>query len=109
VALTELGRAAELAPRNPRYQYVYAVALEANGRIEAAIAALEAGLRTSPHDSDLLWALADYQRKAGRATAALRSACRLRQRMPQDPQLTALLAELRAVTGAKGCPPAAGE
>ncbi len=52
-ALAELGRAAELAPDNPRFSYVYAVALQSTGKHAEALAVTESALRQAPGDREL--------------------------------------------------------
>jgi Flp pilus assembly protein TadD len=52
-ALASLKRAAELAPDNPRFAYVYAVGLQSVGRIPEALAAIDAGLAHAPGDRSL--------------------------------------------------------
>ncbi len=47
-ALTSLKRAAELAPDNARFIYVYAVALDSTGRNREARAVVDAGLKRMP-------------------------------------------------------------
>jgi predicted CXXCH cytochrome family protein len=52
-ALEMLADATRLDPRNARYAYVYAVALNDAGQTSAAIATLEASIKLHPYDRDL--------------------------------------------------------
>jgi len=52
-AIAELQQAAELAPHNARYNYVYVVALNSDGQTAAARAALAEALQRMPNDRSL--------------------------------------------------------
>ena len=65
-ALILLKGAAERAPENARYAYVYGVALNTTGQTSKAIAVLESTQKRHPYDRDLLHALATINRDAGR-------------------------------------------
>ncbi len=52
-ALAELRRAYELEPGNPRYAYVYAVALNSLGLVDEAVAVLEQARRDFPDDAEI--------------------------------------------------------
>jgi predicted CXXCH cytochrome family protein len=52
-ALASLQRAAELAPDNTRFVYVYAVALYSAGRLDEALTVTRAGLERAPGDQSL--------------------------------------------------------
>lgn len=52
-ALTSLKRAAELAPREPHFSLVYAMALQSAGRLREAMNAVKEGLRHAPEDPSL--------------------------------------------------------
>jgi tetratricopeptide (TPR) repeat protein len=72
-AIISLKRAVELAPADPRFSYVLAVALAGNADRDGAIRVLEATLKDHPNDANALQALAGYLREAGqfeRATDA---------------------------------------
>lgn len=56
-ALPLLAEAAAREPRNARFAFVYAVALQEAGQVEAAIATLRAALEIHPDDGDLAAAL----------------------------------------------------
>ena len=94
-ALPELARAALTDPANPRYAYVYAVALNSAGRTEDAIKALEASHARHPADRDTLFALVTINRDAGRTAAALDWADRL---ATIDPAAKPLVHQLRQRT-----------
>lgn len=64
-ALVLLRRASELAPNNPRYSYVYAIALSSSGAPDQAIAELERAHRQTPGDRDVLIALVSIAREKG--------------------------------------------
>jgi predicted CXXCH cytochrome family protein len=65
-ALPELARAATLAPREARFSYVYAVALEQSGRGGEALAVLDAALARTPGDRALNELRAAWRRARGR-------------------------------------------
>lgn len=95
-ALTALAEAARLGEDNPRYGYVYAVALNETGQGSKAIQALESVLATHPNDRDTLLALVAFQRDAGNLDAARNHARRLAALEPDNPQIQALLRPLGA-------------
>jgi hypothetical protein len=57
-----LRRASELAPDNPRYAYVYAVALNSSGASGQALAVLDEAHRLHPTDREVLVALVSIAR-----------------------------------------------
>ncbi len=69
-ALAALSEAARLAPDNPRYAFVYAVALHDAGRTKESMAVLQGALAQHRYDRDLLSALAAYSARGGDADAA---------------------------------------
>jgi predicted CXXCH cytochrome family protein len=93
-AVAALAEAAALDRDNPRYGYVYAVALNSSGQRQQAIQVLEAVLDRQPNHRDTLLALAVYQRDAGQWEAARNYARRLVELEPDDPRLQALLRQL---------------
>jgi predicted CXXCH cytochrome family protein len=97
-ALTALAEAARLDSGNPRYGYVYAVALNGAGQGEPAIQTLETVLATHPNDRDSLLALAAFQRNAGNLDAARGYARRLAELEPDNPEARALLRQVGATT-----------
>ena len=94
-AVQEFERASRLAPNDPRYVYVYAVALNSTGRPRDAIRALESAARRWPADRDVLMALATLQRDAGNLPAARQAAERLAAAYPNDREVNALVQQLR--------------
>lgn len=71
-ALSELKTAWELDNNNVRYGYVYAVALESNGKTKSAINLLRQLHKTHPGNQEVLIALVSYLQKLGdRKTARL--------------------------------------
>lgn len=95
-ATAALARSAALAPENARYSYVYAVALQSNGKLDQAIGVLEDSHSRHPGDLDTLVALATFHRDAGRQQEALDYARRLQQLMPDDPSVDQLVRQLAA-------------
>jgi Flp pilus assembly protein TadD len=69
-ALAEFARACELAPDDPRYAYVYGVALESAGDVRRARAVLRRAWEKHPGDREVLQALASFSAKAGDEKAA---------------------------------------
>jgi tetratricopeptide (TPR) repeat protein len=94
-ALQELDRAAQLAPNEPRYTYVYAIALNSTGRPADAIKLLARATARGPVNRDMLMALATMQRDAGDTDAARRTAAKLVQEFPSDPEANALASQMR--------------
>jgi len=76
-ALVQLAAAARRGPENPRFGYVYGVALYGAGRTREALAALAAVIARHPYDRDSLAALAAFARDRGDTRAAERWADRL--------------------------------
>ena len=95
-AITALAEAARLDSDNPRYGYVYAVALNSTGQGPKAIQALETVLQRHPNDRDSLLALVAFQRDAGNPDAARNAARRLATLEPDNPEVRALLQQLGA-------------
>ncbi|MFQ5666993.1 MAG: tetratricopeptide repeat protein [Candidatus Binatia bacterium] len=83
-ALPSLRRAAELAPDDPRYVFVLAVALHDAGRKAEAIRVLEAALPAHPTHRDLLFTLIRYHLEAGDTDRARELAARFRRTWPGD-------------------------
>ena len=67
-------KAAELEPNQPRYAYVYAVALHSGGRYGEAMTVLKETLRNHPSNREILEALVSFSRLAGDEAAAIRYA-----------------------------------
>ena len=106
-ALTRLAEAATQGPDNPRYPYVYAVALQGAGRLDEALAVLAAAIERHPGDAEALVALVTFSREAGRTEQALAYASRLQALLPGNTEVDALVRELTPVPapGPGGVPP----
>ncbi len=101
-ALPELRKAAELAPDQPRYAYVYAVGLHSAGRAADAIVILKESLARRPEDRETLQALISFSSKAGDVATALEYAERLARITPNDRDLARLIENLRRATSSTG-------
>ena len=101
-ALAELKKSTDLAPDQPRYAYVYAVALHSGGRREEAIAVLKEMLKGHPGHREILQALIAFSRLAGNAKDALDYAEQLDLITPGDGGLAALIQELRRAMRSPG-------
>ncbi|HVM95732.1 MAG TPA: tetratricopeptide repeat protein [Candidatus Acidoferrales bacterium] len=71
-ALPDFAQAARLDTQNPRYAYVYAVALDSQGRHDEALALLQSAQQRFTGDRDILAALVQYSAQAGDEAAARR-------------------------------------
>ena len=95
-ALAEFALAAQLAPDDPRFAYVYGVALHDTGKRVEAIKTLQAALVRHPYDREILFALATYERDAGDAAGAREHARLLRELEPENGNFVRLANELGA-------------
>ena len=84
-ALDDLKRAADLAPTNIRYAYVYAVALDGAERTKEAIPVLEGLAARDGGDTNLLVALVQFNAKLGQREAAAGWLDKLAAVAPGDP------------------------
>jgi Flp pilus assembly protein TadD len=98
-ALPLLRDAAALDPDNARYAYVYAVALNSTGSITEAKALLERTHKQHPTDRNILLGLIAFERDSGDVAAAITRAQELAALEPQNPQVRALLNDLRQRLG----------
>ena len=94
-ALTELKAAVDLAPSEPRFAYVYAVALRSSGAAADARAVLDRALGGSPWNPNILGALLTDALAAGDSVRALDYTTRLVALRPDDAQLERVLDGLR--------------
>jgi Flp pilus assembly protein TadD len=94
-ALVELRSAADLDRANPRYAYIYGVALHSAGRQQEAIAYLKDNLTGHPENRDIIMAIVSFSREAGDFDTARQYAEQAIKLTPDDPGLRALLEELR--------------
>ncbi len=94
-ALPELKLAADLGAADPRYGYVYAVALSSLGDRPQALNILQGVIGAHPYDRDSLYALATFERDAGNLAAARSYAEQLVHLEPDNPDLAQLLRQLR--------------
>jgi len=85
-ALSELERAATLAPTDLRFLYTYAVGLYSTGNVSASLKTLDKILAMDENNRDALAALASYLKEQGRPELAKRYGDRLRALQLQDPQ-----------------------
>ena len=69
-AIVSLRKAVELAPNDPRFSYVLAVAIASGGDHDEAIRILDATLKNRPNDANSLRALSGYLRAAGQLARA---------------------------------------
>jgi len=77
-AVAALQRGSGLSPGNPRYVYVYAVALNSTGQAQQAIMVLQGAHNAHPNDRDILSALVAFNRDAGNDKQAARYARKLK-------------------------------
>lgn len=103
--LAALAEAAELAPDNVRFAYVYAIGLHSTGHRDEAIVELQKVRRRSPFDADVLRALISMSREAGNVRAALEAARELAEALPDDPDVSRLVSELAAEQSESGKAP----
>ncbi len=93
-AIKALAEAARSEPNNPRYAYVYGIALHSSGDVRRGLAVLEGALTRRSNDVDVLMALAQFSAQAGRQDEALRYVGRLQKIDPQNPQYRQLATQI---------------
>jgi Flp pilus assembly protein TadD len=93
-ALAQLKLAAQLAPDQARYAYVYGVALHSMGRESQGIKVLVDANKRFSGDVEILQALATMERDQGQRVTARGYAQQLADLVPDDPQAQGLLREL---------------
>jgi tetratricopeptide (TPR) repeat protein len=96
-ALGELDGAAELAPENPRFAYVYGVALHSSGQPDRAFTVLEEASTRHPNDLDILQMLLSIDQERADVEAAIRHLRRILEVVPNDPSAQGLLDQLLTV------------
>jgi len=96
-----LARAAALEPNNVRYSYVYAVALNASGHVDEAIATLQQAHQRRPADRQVLVGLIAFERDTANLPAAISYAQQLVNLAPNDVSANAALSELRVANDPK--------
>jgi tetratricopeptide (TPR) repeat protein len=94
-ALANLERAADLAPEDRRYAYVYAIALNSAGRPQDALATLKRANTKHPADVDILAALSTISRDTGDLNAAAAYAEQLANVAPNNSGARKLLDAVR--------------
>lgn len=90
-ALPHLKLATEALDAQPRFAYVYAVALDHNQKTGAAIAALQKANQRWPNQFDLLSTLVMYLDKTGKTDAIYEPLTALARLAPRSPQVLQLL------------------
>jgi predicted CXXCH cytochrome family protein len=98
-ALPLLREATMLAPNDARYAYVYAVALNSTGSGAEALVLLALTHKQHPTDRNVLVTLITLERDRGDLTAALTHTQELAALEPSNPQIRALLDDLRQRLG----------
>jgi predicted CXXCH cytochrome family protein len=94
-ALGYLKVATQCADRNARFFYVYAVALEGQGKINEAITTLKQANKMWPNQYDLLITLIIYLEKNGKTSESRGYLSNLSAIAPNDPEVKRRLAEMR--------------
>jgi len=86
--------AADLAPNNARFAYVYAVALNSAGRNKEALDVLASARKREPYDRDVLSGLAYFTAQAGNRELALGYVKELRELDPENPQFARMASQI---------------
>ena len=94
-AVEKLQQAATLEPDEPRYSYVYGVALDSLGERDNALAVLLAAHEHHLGHQEILLALATLSRDAGRCDDAIVYAQKLAELVQDDPSVAHLLRGLK--------------
>lgn len=98
-AVAELGKASSLAPENPRFAYVYAVALNSTGKPEPALRVHKDAYRRNPYERDVLLGLASIVLEQGRREEAVKYGEELVALMPSSAEVKRFLERIRSKGG----------
>lgn len=93
-ALSELAEAANLAPENARYAYVYGIGLHSTGDSRQALAILKAADARHPFNMDILNALISINFEVGNGKEALVFARKAAEAMPDNAEIQRLIEHL---------------
>jgi Flp pilus assembly protein TadD len=93
-SLAELRSAAQFAPANARYSYVYAVALHDGGQPKEALKVLNAAMQRNGNDRDVLSALVQYEAQAGNREVAIARARQLTELDPENAEYARMLKQM---------------
>jgi len=94
-AMPALKRAWEIQSDNPRYGYVYGIALNSAGKSNEAIVVLEETLQHHTNNPQILMTLLTIHRDRGNQKDAAQYAKRLMALSPQDPAVQQLFQQLQ--------------
>ncbi len=97
-AMSPLAEAARIAPEDPRFSYVFAVALHDTGRAGEARDVLKNTLARHPYDREVLTALISYEMEVAQFSTALEYAERLLELEPGNSEVAAFVERLRRQT-----------
>ncbi len=90
-ALKHLHLATITEGQQPRYTYVYAVALESQNQLQKAIKALKTGVERWPNQVDMLFALINFMEKNGNLIEAASYVSQLSKIAPSSPEVKKLI------------------
>ena len=94
-ALEKLAEATKLSPEEPRFSYVYAVAMHGAGKAKEAVDILKAALLRHPYDREILMALISYETETQDIRSALGRAELMGRLEPERTDVQQLIAILR--------------
>ncbi|MFA9420996.1 MAG: tetratricopeptide repeat protein [Gammaproteobacteria bacterium] len=97
-ALSHLQLAAEMDESQPRYHYVYALALESQGQMEKSIQALAKAVERWPNQYELLFTLVNFMDKQGRLAETGGYISQLSRIAPASPQVKNLVTRFQLIS-----------
>jgi predicted CXXCH cytochrome family protein len=97
-AIEQFRLALEAAPSDPRFAYVYAVALNDTGQQKQALEVLNAALTRNPYDRNLLMTAASFEYQTRDFGSALKHAELLMKLEPEQPEYVRMRDALREVS-----------
>jgi tetratricopeptide (TPR) repeat protein len=97
-ALLHLQEATGLQGSQPRYSFVYAIALESRGQVDLSIQFLVNAVEQWPNQFDLLFTLVSYMEKQGRLSETGGYISQLSRIAPASPQVQNLVARFQLIS-----------